>query len=96
MHGPTLLNITVCRFKFPKFPLNETTVVKSCSKDEDEADLNSKKEDLSKIVKFLVRQTYTDKDLENLESWSSLRKMTFWDFLLEVGMFRTEKDIYDY
>ena len=31
--GPVLSNISVCRFRFPKFPLNETKVILGLPKD---------------------------------------------------------------
>ena len=33
IRGPELLNIPVCRFKFPKFPLDETKLVLGITKD---------------------------------------------------------------
>ena len=34
--GPALINIPVCRFRFPKFPLDETRLIKGVNKDADE------------------------------------------------------------
>ena len=96
IEGDTLKNISVCRFKFPKFPLNETRLVRGCNKDLDEEEIKSRKNDLNKIVKFLIRQTHTEKDIESLESWKWLKQMDFWQFLLEVGMFTEEKNLKDY
>ena len=91
--GPTLKNIPVCRFKFPKFPMDETKVVKGTSNDTDESEVHKRKEDLSKIVKFLVRQTYTETDLESLESWQKIKEISFFQFLFEgfikEGLFDT-------
>ena len=55
--GPALQNIPVCRFKFPKFPLDETKLIRGMSKDTDEKIVKARKDDLNKIMKFLVRQT---------------------------------------
>ena len=52
-------NISVCRFKFPKFPLDETKLVLGISKDTDEKLVKNRKKDLNKIISFLVRQTYS-------------------------------------
>ena len=89
--GPALSNITVCRFKFPKFPLDETKLVLGIPKDADDSILKVRKNDLNKITKYLIRQTYTDQDINELESWKQLQKMDFWKFLYEVGMFSREK-----
>ena len=94
--GTTLKNISICRFQFPKFPLNETKVVRSCSMDIDENEIKSRKKDLNKIVKFLLRQTYAEKSRENLESWNLLKQMQFWKFLYEVGMFKEDKNFHTY
>ena len=34
--GPELTNIPVCRFRFPRFPMDETKLILGISKDEDE------------------------------------------------------------
>ena len=83
--GPTLKNLPLCRFKFPRFPLDKTTVVKGINKELDENEIKARKLDLNKIVKFLLRQTYND------DSFDWLKKMDFWQFLYEVGMFKKEK-----
>ena len=90
-NGQALSNITVCRFKFPKFPLNETKLVLGIPKDTDESIVKSRKADLNKITKFLIRQTYTDQDINELGSWKQLQEMDFWKFLYEAGMFCNDK-----
>ena len=61
--GQLLQDIPVCRFKFPKFPLDETKLVKGMSKETEEETVKARKNDLSKIVKYLLRQTYTEKKI---------------------------------
>ena len=94
--GPEISNIPVCRFKFPKFPLDETKVIQGISKDEDANSVKAKKADLNKIVKFLLRQTYTDRKLDDLSSWKQLKELNFWQFLFEVGMFEGNKSLDNY
>ena len=55
--GPKLSNISVCRFHFPKFPLNKTELIIGISKDMDEKIVKKRQEDLNKIIKFLIRKT---------------------------------------
>ena len=56
--GPELTNIPVCRFRFPRFPMDETKLILGISKDEDEQVVKEHKKDLNKIINFLVRQTH--------------------------------------
>ena len=58
--GPELLNIPICRFKFPKFPLDETRLVFGMPKDIDDNEVKTRIKDLNKIIKFLIRQTYVE------------------------------------
>ena len=85
-NGPALTNISVCRFKFPKFPLNETRLVMGIPKDTDESIVKGRKNDLNKIVKYLIRQTFADKDKSDSESWKNMQSMDFWEFIYEAGM----------
>ena len=94
--GLELTNISVCRFRFPKFPLDETKLIKGVSKDTDEKKIKTRKNDLNKIVKFLLRQTHTEKKLEDCENWKKLRNLNFWEFIYEVGMFKGNKDLDDF
>ena len=82
------LIIPVCRFKFPKFPLDKTTFLYPISKDEaDDKEIGKMKFDLLHIKKYLARQTYYVKCKENEESWMKFKHMCFWQFLYELGMF---------
>ena len=70
--GSKLSNVPICRFRFPKFPLDETKLIQGISKDIDDQIIKARKDDLNKIVKFLIRQTFTDKKLDDLPSWKHL------------------------
>ena len=94
--GQALSNISVCRFKFPKFPLDETRLIRGISKDTDEKVIKARKEDLNKIIKFLIRQTYTEGKMEDHQGWKDLQSLDFWQFLYEVGMFKENKSMKDY
>ena len=94
--GPVLSNIEACRFKFPKFPLDQTCLVLGIPKDTEEGIVKERQKDLDKIRKYLIRQTYTNQDLEQLDSWQRLKKMDFWEFLYDVGMFSGNKLLCEY
>ena len=85
--GPLLSNISVCRFRFPRFPLDETRVVQGLPKDTSEDVVKAYKADLQKIIKYLVRQTHTEGNQNESECWKRLKSLGFWDFLYDVGMF---------
>ena len=93
MKGERLSNIQVCRFKFPRYPMDETRLIQSVSQDADEQCLNEMKKDLNKIIKFLIRQTFEEKGSN--KGFSRLKDMTFFEFLYEVGMVRENK-FYEY
>ena len=80
--GQELANVPVCRFKFPKFPMDETKMILGISKDTDEATVQDRKKDLKKIIKFLIRQTHFDETGMESEGWKKLKNMDFWRFLL--------------
>ena len=86
-----ILRCAVCRFKFPKFPIDKTTLILGMLKDTDEDIVKTRRKDLQKISKFLIRQTYTDQNIQDLQSWINLQRMDFWQFLYEAGMFETDK-----
>ena len=86
--GQALSNISICRFKFPRFPLDETRLIRGLSKDTDDNVIKARKDDLNKIIKFLIRQTYTEGKMEDHQGWKDLQSLDFWQFLYEVGMFQ--------
>ena len=89
--GPELRNIPICRFKFPKFPLDETRLVFGMPKDIDDNEVKTRIKDLNKIIKFLIRQTYVENSTKLQD-----QDMDFYEFLYSVGMFADEKRFADY
>ena len=91
MKGTALSNIQICRFRFPKFPLDETKFVLALPKDTEEELIKRYKLDLNKITKFLIRQTYSSDNHQESESFKTLKDLDFWHFLYEAGMFDQNK-----
>ena len=85
-----------CRFNFPLYPLDETLFILGIKKDLPLEEIRQRKKDLVKIRKYLIRQTYTTGKMEENENWNKLKKLSFIEFLREVGMFDTDKDISKY
>ena len=48
--GPELKNIPVCRFSFPKLPLDETKLIFATPKDTEECVIKERKNDLNKRI----------------------------------------------
>ena len=95
--GCEIRNIPVCRFHFPKYPMDETKVLLQTIQDLDEEEIKNRKGDLKKIWCFLFRQTYKENYEEQPNRLKRLNSMTFWEFLYEVGMFLDDrKDITDF
>ena len=93
--GPLLSRIPKCRFNVPFFPLDETVFIQGVTKDVIEDEAKQRKNDLLKIRKYLVRQTYTEGKLVDYEGWKDLKKLSFPQFLVEVGMYKTNETTYD-
>ena len=87
-----LQNIPICRFQYPRFPMDETRLILGVSNDMDDVVLRKRKEDLNKIMKFLLRQTF---DM-NSESWKKLQNLDFIKFIYHVGMFKETKPVNEY
>ena len=81
--GTKLQNLPVCRFHYPKFPMDETKLIVGLSKDITDNVILKYKADLKKITKYLIRQTNDD------ARWDSLKRLDFYQFLYDVGMFKT-------
>ena len=88
------MELPMCRFNVPFFPMDETTFLQGLCKDIPDEDLKKRKLDLRKIRKFLLRQTYGHQ--EDSLSWNKLKSLDFWQFLFEVGMFEVEKTFENY
>ena len=56
---------TICRFKFPKYPLDETILLRPISKDEDPKCVNQTQKDLKHIWAYLIRRTQFKDSKEN-------------------------------
>ena len=87
--GKEMKNIQVCRFSFPRYPLDETTLIIAIPKDADEDMVKKRKQDLRKIVTYLIRQT------SEQESFEAFQKLSFYEFLYSVGMFKGLKTFED-
>ena len=96
MYGAALKHIPVCRHSFPKFPMEKTMFLVAPPKDLEEKEVIRRKADLKKIKKFLTRQTYSETDVDQSESWKKLKSMSFLEFLQEVGMFHESKPLTSY
>ena len=81
--GPILENVPICRFKFPRLPMDKTIVLLALQKDEDENLIKSAKKDYLFIRYYLLRQTY---DLSS-KLYMDLKSQNFETFLKNVGMF---------
>ena len=58
--GPNINNYVHCKFNFPQFPMNKTTFILGISKELDEETVNQRRNDLKKIKKYLIRQSYSE------------------------------------
>ena len=58
-----LENLSICRFSYPKFPMDKTTVIMGISKDENENIVKERKNDLKKITKYLLHRKVILKSL---------------------------------
>ena len=65
------------------FPLDETVFIQGVTKDVIEDEAKQRKNDLLKIRKYLVRQTYTEGKLVDYEGWKDLKKLSFPQFLVD-------------
>ena len=93
--GPNINNYVHCRFNFPQFPMNKTTFILGISKELDEETVNQRRNDLKKIKKYLIRQSYSETPEESSDL-QYLKLLSFIEFLHEVGMFEKEKSLTEY
>ena len=91
--GPALEMHLKCRFNFPLYPLDETMFILGITKDITEEEVKKRRQDLLKIRKYLIRQTYSEGKRNDNERWKKLERLNFLEFLRDVGMFVTDKDI---
>ena len=84
-----LASIPICRFNYPRFPMDETKVLLGYTGQESEEDVKVAKKDYLAVRKYLIRQTYTPDNckLEDQPNWQNLKKIDFKSFLKNVGMY---------
>ena len=61
-----------------------------------EVTVRNKRNDLNKITKYLISQTYSENASCESRGWERLKGLDFLEFLQEVGMFREYKQLDDY
>ena len=91
MLGESIICI-LCRYNFPHNPIDETTFLLGVPKDLPEEELQKRKIDYRKIRKYLIRQTCPENN--NCEAWDKLKRMSFNEFLADVGMLIEDKPIH--
>ena len=76
------IEVQTCRHGFPKFPVPETTILRSYSQTErsNDTDLKTAKTNLDTIKKFILRQN------ENEEDAIEFEKLSFERFLCKLGL----------
>ena len=84
----------ICRLRHPKYPIDKTEFIRAFPSETDENELKEAKKDYRKIKKYLLRLTHDD-DFQDTEKWKNFKKMTFNEFLYEVGMFADGKELLD-
>ena len=89
-------NVPICRFNFPKFPSDQTKFILGVNKDLDKDILEARRKDFNKIMKYLLRQTYSETNLEESEHWKVLKQMSFLEFIHQAGMFNKRKSLSSY
>ena len=55
--GEELKRIPLCRFRYPLFPMDVTTLIVGLDRETDEEVVTARKKDLRKLLTFLIRQT---------------------------------------
>ena len=85
------LTVPVCRFNFPKNPIDKTEFILAFSKDHDKEEIKKAKLDYKKIRKYLLRLTNGD-DFDKDKKWINFKEMPFYKYLFEVGMFEAGKN----
>ena len=81
------------RFSFPKYPMEETKLILGISNELDKDEVLRRSKDLKKITTFLIRQTFSERGVDNSEALEKLNDLSFTEFLYQVGMFNTEKEL---
>ena len=82
------LVIPICRFGFPKSPMLKTKYLLAISKNEDEKEVNQMRKDYRHIKCYDARHTQYHDTKENEADWRKYEKMTFFEYLEDLGMFK--------
>ena len=77
--------LPVCRYNYPKNPIDKTEFITSFPKDHDPKEIKKAKDDYAKIRKYLLRLTHGENCLTQ-EAWSNFCLLDFYEFLYEVGL----------
>ena len=77
----------VCRFHFPRFPVDRNILLSPISKSEDAKTRQRMKKDYEHIRAYLIRKTHFFESKEQEHVWNKFKKMTFEEFLQDLGMF---------
>ena len=82
-----------CRYNFPHNPIDKNEFILAFPKDTHAKVLKKAKDDYQQIRKYLQRLTHSE-DYINTIRYKEFEKMSFFDYLFEVGMFEedTSKD----
>ena len=84
----------VCRLRHPKYPMDETKFVRGFAEGTNEDEIKQAKKDYKKIRKYLLRLTHAE-DFKESDKWKCFIKLTFNEFLYEIGMVEDGKDSND-
>lgn len=82
----------ICRFRFPRYPLDSTTLVFPLTKSDDTKEVNKMKKDLRHIKCYLIRRIQYLVNKEDEELWEKFKAMDFFDFLYDLGFFKEISD----
>ena len=88
------LMVKVCRYNFPKNPIDKTEYVMGFSKDHDVKEVKKAKEDYARIRKYLLRLTH-EENFRNGDSWDNFCSLTFYEYLYAVGMYEDGVNLED-
>ena len=81
--GQKISNYVQCRFNFPQFPLNKTTFILGLPENLDKNEVQKRREDLNKINKYIIRQTYIENVHQDKSSLNYFQSLSFIKFLRE-------------
>lgn len=77
----------ICRYKYPRCPIDVTTLLLPISKAEDPKKVTQMQKDWKHIRAYLIRRTHFFESKENEKIWIQFKNMTFEEFLQDLGMY---------